>query len=990
MRFESRSRALATSALAASLGLAGLALTAPPAGAAPAETDRVAGADRYETASDIATRSYPDADTVVLTTGEKLPDALSANPIAGSGDAPILLTLTDSIPESTQAALDGIAPSNVIIVGGTTAVSDAVQQALEEDGYSVTRQAGDDRFGTAADVAGAVGTAPDIDADGEGSSAAAPTVALANGLTGLPDAVAASPMLHRMSVPLLLTGPDPLNEDAAAAISDLGAEQVLLLGGTSAISGDVERQLQDDGVAVERIAGTDRWGTAGAIADLEVDALGFEPASTYLASGLSVADALAGGPLASSSNAPIVLASASSVPGPTADWLEGRAAGIDEVTALGGTAVIGDDVLEEAATLADGSGDAGTVTVTPTDGDTSVGAGGAFTGVLTAEGHEITGVAVSGPCVTADDDLDETDAPGGEEFGFSVPTDADAEAGSCTLTFSVTLAGQDDPVVVTQTITVEPAGGGGGGGTPPAEEPARVESVDTGEEFETLQSAIDAEAIGDGVDTVRAYSADGEPFDELVTITKSGLTLEGSGASGDAELQGSFVIDGADDVTIEGFAVSMFDEYQNASAAFYLDDVAALTLRDNVVTGVGPTTDAKGVLNVTGGETEQAAITANTFTGLMQGVFANPSADFTIDANTFEGNAVGSANDAASDITANTFVGSTIEAVGLGTAGSNVAGNTFDAGEADGEYVCDWTPNSYDLESLAEGNELPDGYAIEDDGTAPDCITQAPGADETRVVSDDTGRAFATIQEAIDAEDTSDEGGSDRLEAYSPAEPFSGPVTVDKSGLTIDGSGDPDGHADLLGTFVVDGADGVTITGFDVSEFDTYQAAAAAFYLDDVEGLVVSDNLVTGSGPEGADKGVLNATGVDAETATITGNEFTGLQQGVFANPSATFTIDRNAFTGNAVGSANDAPSTITANTFSGNTAEAVGLGVSGSTITGNTFEVVPAGVDHLCDYTADGSYDLPELKSTNDFPESSVIDEAGTPDCITEPTPPV
>lgn len=725
MRHQSRSRALATSALAASLGLAGLTLAASPATAAPASTDRVAGADRYGTAADIATEAYPAADTVVLTTGEKLPDALSANPIAGAQDAPILLTLSDSIPASTQAALDGIDPADVVIVGGAAAVSDAVATQLEEDGRNVTREAGDDRFATAAEVATAVGEAPAVDADGDGAGTAVPTVAVANGLTGMPDAVAASPMLHRLSIPLLLTGPDTLNEDAAAAIEALGAEQALVLGGTTAVSGAIEDDLESDGVDVERLAGTDRWGTAAAIADFEIDVLGLQPGTTHIASGHSVADALAGGPLASVSNSPILLVSATDVPAATEQWLQQRAADIDEVIALGGTAVISDAVLADAAELADEG--AARVTVSATNDDTSIPAGQPFTGVLTAEGEDITNVAVSGSCVTADSDLDETGTAGGEEFGFSVPIESDAETGSCTITFTVTLAGEDDPVTVTQPITVEPAAGGGGTPPPADPGPTRVVSLDSGDEFETIQEAVDAEDTDDegGVDTLRAYSAVDDPFDELVIISKSGLTIEGSGGDdGRAELHGTFVITGAGGVTIEGFDISSFEPYQNASAAFYLDGVTNLVLTDNVVTGGGPTTDAKGVLNVTGGATEQAEITGNTFTGLMQGVFANDSAIYTIEGNTFEGNGVGSANDAPSEITGNVFTGNTMEGIGLGETEtpSTVEGNTFNA-VASGSYVCDHTADAYNLTTMAQDNTFTVGYSIEENNDARDCIT---------------------------------------------------------------------------------------------------------------------------------------------------------------------------------------------------------------------------------------------------------------------------
>lgn len=366
MRFKSRTRAMAVAALAASVSLAGLTTVASPAGAAPAETDRIAGTTRYGTAAEVATRAFPTgADTVVVTTGEKIPDALSANPIAGANDAPILLVQQSAVPAETQAAMTELDPSNVIIVGGTEAVSAAVEAAIEAQGATVTREAGDDRFATAAEVARAVGDAPAVDADGAGSQTAMPTVALANGLTGLADAVSASPMLHQEEVPLLLTSGNTLNADAAAAIDELGATQVLVLGGTAVIPASVIDELEEMGLNVEVLAGGTRFETATAIADFEVDFLGFDAARTFLASGFSLVDALAGGPVASVENGPIVLVTETDVPAGTAAWITENAADIDEVVAIGGTAVINDSVLTEASELADEAEGAASATIRP-------------------------------------------------------------------------------------------------------------------------------------------------------------------------------------------------------------------------------------------------------------------------------------------------------------------------------------------------------------------------------------------------------------------------------------------------------------------------------------------------------------------------------------------------------------------------------------------------------------------------------------------------
>ncbi len=59
--------------------------------------ERLAGADRYATASAIATR-WSSADTVFLATGLDIPDAIAAGPVAGLAGAPLLLTHPRAAP----------------------------------------------------------------------------------------------------------------------------------------------------------------------------------------------------------------------------------------------------------------------------------------------------------------------------------------------------------------------------------------------------------------------------------------------------------------------------------------------------------------------------------------------------------------------------------------------------------------------------------------------------------------------------------------------------------------------------------------------------------------------------------------------------------------------------------------------------------------------------------------------------------------------------
>lgn len=100
-------------------------------GLAGAAAVRVAGADRYETATQIAQRAFPGtAATALLATGQHFPDALTGGPSAARRDAPILLTAPDQLPTPTDRALARLAPDTVGVLGGMLAVSkETAQQA---------------------------------------------------------------------------------------------------------------------------------------------------------------------------------------------------------------------------------------------------------------------------------------------------------------------------------------------------------------------------------------------------------------------------------------------------------------------------------------------------------------------------------------------------------------------------------------------------------------------------------------------------------------------------------------------------------------------------------------------------------------------------------------------------------------------------------------------------------------------------------------------
>ena len=105
-------------------------LTAAGTAAGGATTSRLSGADRFLTATAIAD-SLSGVDTVYVAVGTNFPDALAAGPAAFGEGAPIVLTRTDALPDTTTAYLDGIVGlRRIVVLGGVGAISDAVAAEL--------------------------------------------------------------------------------------------------------------------------------------------------------------------------------------------------------------------------------------------------------------------------------------------------------------------------------------------------------------------------------------------------------------------------------------------------------------------------------------------------------------------------------------------------------------------------------------------------------------------------------------------------------------------------------------------------------------------------------------------------------------------------------------------------------------------------------------------------------------------------------------------
>lgn len=290
------------------------------------DNPRIAGTSADDTAAAAAESLYSSTmnggkgGAAILASDSEYQDALSASflgnapvsyqTVSGSGATTSSATMSTPVPillnpytpptggEATTAAAAAIKKmgvSTVYIVGGTDAISSAVQTQLAaiqvgtSQDLQVERIAGVTAEQTAATVAetptlsGSKGTLPATPgaygtySSGAGGSTsgpatgAVPTAILVDG-DEFQDALAASPLAYSDTIPVLLTpGSQPLDANTSAAITKLGVKQVIVVGGTLAVSNSVASTLETDGLSVLRIAGTTFDRTAAELASFELN-----------------------------------------------------------------------------------------------------------------------------------------------------------------------------------------------------------------------------------------------------------------------------------------------------------------------------------------------------------------------------------------------------------------------------------------------------------------------------------------------------------------------------------------------------------------------------------------------------------------------------------------------------------------------------------------------------------------------------------------------
>lgn len=296
----------------------------------PNKPERIDGNDRIETAVKVSQKSYPNGTkAVILANKDKFSDVLTAVPFSVQIGAPILFTNTDSIPVETKNEIKRLGATQVYINGGTSSVTQSIEDTLKKEGKSVTRFNGVDRYDTAKLIGERVRANGSKD-----------VVEIASGET-FPDALSISSLAVKENAPILLSKKNDLTPVTKKAISDWKIEKATIAGQTNTISAMVEKDVTNVIKKTSRLGGADRYETSAIIAKAAV------PDSTLgvYTSGEVFADALVAGPYAGINKAPVLLVNKDRVPTRIVKYT--KESKINRAVVIGGTSTVYDSTFNQ-------------------------------------------------------------------------------------------------------------------------------------------------------------------------------------------------------------------------------------------------------------------------------------------------------------------------------------------------------------------------------------------------------------------------------------------------------------------------------------------------------------------------------------------------------------------------------------------------------------------------------------------------------------------
>ena len=303
--------------------------------------DRLAGKNRYETAVKISQASFKSTGYVVLASGKDYADALAGVPLAWAYSCPILLTDKKTLPAETLAEIKRLGANNVIILGGTGAVSENVENVLRSNNLTTKRIAGKTRFETAVEISKELG---------KRQRKANSEIFFVYG-HGFADALSVSSIAANNCASIIYLNKngeiDKATKEYLASIKGT-VKKAYVIGGEGVISNEMMNKAANAcGLTkATRIAGKNRYETCTKVNEAFADILTGE--TMLIAKGTDFPDALAGGVYAAMKNSPVLLADGS-LTDVHKKYLEKQK--VTDIYALGGKAAVPDSIVTGAATI---------------------------------------------------------------------------------------------------------------------------------------------------------------------------------------------------------------------------------------------------------------------------------------------------------------------------------------------------------------------------------------------------------------------------------------------------------------------------------------------------------------------------------------------------------------------------------------------------------------------------------------------------------------
>ncbi len=288
-------------------------------------TYRIFGKNRFETAYGVAEKLKEKTgkakfDNIIIASGMDYADALSASYLAAKKNAPILLTdKSETARLKNYVFANAAQGATIYLIGGTAAVGSDVESALA--GLKVKRLSGLNRYTTNLAVLKEAGVTNE-------------EILIASGLN-YADALSAS----AVGKPILLTAPWGISDEQKAFLNSISSKSAALIGGTGAVTTNVENAAKSYFTSIIRLGGSDRYETSANVAARYFA----DPERLMLAYGLNYPDGICAGPLAAAYKAPIVLA-ASKATNRAKTYAMNSAT--DKATTLGGPALISDEAVK--------------------------------------------------------------------------------------------------------------------------------------------------------------------------------------------------------------------------------------------------------------------------------------------------------------------------------------------------------------------------------------------------------------------------------------------------------------------------------------------------------------------------------------------------------------------------------------------------------------------------------------------------------------------